>query len=52
VAKGDAVAKVWLQPVRIEYAHGFSPAEMRRIREIALGHEAAFLERWNEYFGR
>lgn len=52
VAKGDAVAKVWLRPVRVEYAYGFGPAEMRRVREIALEHEAAFWERWNEYFGR
>jgi len=41
-----------VQPVRIDYAYGFSPAEMRRIREITLEHEAAFPERWNERFGR
>jgi hypothetical protein len=25
VSKGDAAAKIWLQPIRIAYAHGFSP---------------------------
>jgi hypothetical protein len=52
VAKGDAAAKIWLRPVRVEYARGFNPAEMRRLREIAIEHEAVFLERWNEYFSR
>jgi Domain of unknown function (DUF4160) len=52
VAKGDAAAKVWLQPVRMQYAHGFSAPELRRLREITAEHEAIFLERWNEYFSR
>jgi len=52
VAKGDAAAKVWLQPVRVEYARGFNPAEIRRLLEITVEHEAVFIERWNEYFSR
>ena len=49
VARGDAAAKIWLRPVRVEYARGFSPAEMRRLREITTEHEANFLERWNDF---
>ena len=45
-------AKVWLSPVRVEYAYAFNPAELRRLRELAVENEAFFLERWNEYFGR
>ena len=52
VEKDSAAAKVWLQPVAIVYSHGFSPAQLRRIREIAFEHQAAFVERWNEHFGR
>ena len=52
VEKGDAAAKAWLQPVTIAYSYGFSPAELRRIREIAFEHQTAFVERWNEHFGR
>ncbi len=52
VHKAGAAAKVWLKPVCVEYALDFSPAELRRLRELALAHEAFFLERWNEYFGR
>jgi hypothetical protein len=52
VAKGDAAAKIWLKPVRVEYARGFNPAELRRLRDITIEHESAFLERWNEHFSR
>jgi len=31
---------------------GFMPAEIRRVRELAFEHQAAFVERWNEYFDR
>jgi hypothetical protein len=34
-----------------DYAHGFTPAELRRMRELAFQHAAFFLERWNEYSG-
>ena len=52
VQKGGAAAKVWLHPVRVEYAHDFNPAELRRLRELAVEHAGFFTERWNEYFGR
>ena len=52
VVKGDAAAKIWLLPVRVEYAYGFTPAAMRRVRELTVEHEAFFIERWNEYFPR
>ena len=52
VQKGGAAAKVWLHPVRVEYAHDFNPAERRRLRELTVEHAGFFTERWNEYFGR
>ena len=52
VEKGDGVAKLWLQPVRIAYTYDLTRAEIRRIRELTFEHQAAFMERWNEYFGR
>ena len=50
VDKADGYAKVWLQSPRLAWSEGFSSAELRRIREIVVGHEALFLERWNEHF--
>jgi hypothetical protein len=52
VEKGEGVAKLWLQPVRIAYTHQLTPAQIRRIREVTFEHQAAFVERWNEYFRR
>jgi hypothetical protein len=52
VRKGDAVAKLWLQAVRLDFSEGFNPSELRPIRELTVEHEAEFVERWIEYFGR
>lgn len=52
VEKGDGEAKVWLQPVRLEYAYRLTPAEERRVRELTFERQAAFVEHWNEHFGR
>ena len=48
--KGDAEAKLWLQPVELAYSYRLTPAELRRVRELTFMHQAAFVERWNEYF--
>jgi Domain of unknown function (DUF4160) len=52
VAKGSGEAKVWLQPVRLAHSSGLGPTELRRLRELTFQHQAAFVERWNEYFNR
>ncbi len=52
VSKGDANAKLWLQPVRLDFSEGFNPSEIRRIRELTFEHQIEFLQWWNEYFSR
>ncbi len=52
VSKGGATAKIWLQPVRMAYSYGFSPSQVRRVRELTFEHQAAFVARWHEHFGR
>ena len=52
VSKGGAAAKIWPHPVRVEYAYGLNPGELRGTRELTLERAGLFLERWNEYFGR
>lgn len=51
VRKGGGSAKLWLQPVRVAHSYGFSPPELRRIRELTFEHQAFFVARWHEYFG-
>lgn len=50
VEKGDAYAKIWLDPVRVAHTEGLTRAEMRRMRELTSQHETSFLEAWNEHF--
>lgn len=52
VRKGDGKAKLWLSPVELVYARGFTRAEIKRAHELTKEHAAFFLGRWQEYFGR
>jgi len=52
VRKGDAIAKLWLQPLRLAFSEGFKPSEIRRLRQLTFEHQIQFLERWHEYLGR
>jgi len=51
-SKGGGAAKIWLQPVEVAYSYGFTPAQLRRMRELAFEHQASFVERWHDYFRR
>lgn len=52
VRKGDAIAKLWLRSVQLDFSEGFNPSELRRIRELTFEQQAEFIERWHEHFGR
>jgi hypothetical protein len=39
-------------PTLLVYSYRLMPAELRRARELTFEHQATFVERWNEYFGR
>lgn len=52
VSKGGGIGKLWLVPVELAYASGFTPAELRRARELTEEQAAMFVERWHEVFGR
>ena len=50
VERDDAVAKFWLDPVRLQVTAGFRPAELRRMQQIVETHPAQLLEAWHDYF--
>jgi len=50
VERDDSEAKFWLEPVRLEYSHGFSRKEINRIRTVVQNHQQELLESWNEFF--
>ena len=51
VTKGDANAKIWLEPMTEKaYMHGFSLGEEKVIMNLVKENVGIFKERWYEYF--
>ena len=50
VEHDDCEAKFWLDPVRLERSHGFSPKAINRVRGLVELHEEQLMEVWNEFF--
>lgn len=48
--KAGNEAKIWLQPVAIEYNYGFNPAELNHIVKLTHRNRDRLLEAWNDYF--
>lgn len=44
------IAKVWLDPVRLDRIGKFDARELRRIIEMVTQHQAVLMEAWNEHF--
>ena len=51
VEKGEGAGKYWLDPVSLCYAHGFSRAQLARIRELVWKNADLFRRKWDNYFG-
>jgi uncharacterized protein DUF4160 len=53
VEKGDGHAKWWLQESpELVYSEGFTPSQLRRLRELVTEHGNLFARAWDEYFHR
>jgi hypothetical protein len=52
VRRDNMVAKLWLEPVALERAGGFSRVELNAIQKLVQEHGDGFLKRWYEFFGR
>ena len=50
VERESGIAKVWLDPVRLERNVGFRAAELRRIERIVVDNQSRLLEAWHDYF--
>ena len=50
VAKDDAEAKFWLDPIRLQRSHGFAARELNTIEKHIQDHLEQLLESWNDYF--
>lgn len=52
IDRGEASAKVWLEPVALARNLGFRPNELTRIIALVREHRGQLLEAWDEHFGR
>ena len=50
VERDEKIAKLWLEPVRLQNSGGFGRKEIHKIQQIVREHKLEILERWNEYF--
>jgi hypothetical protein len=51
VRRENMVAKLWLEPVAVERAGGFSRRELIAITRLVRDHRERILESWHEFFG-
>ena len=51
VDRGDASAKVWLNPVALARNIGFPSHELTAIIAMVRAHKEEILEHWHGYFG-
>ncbi len=52
VLKDRRVAKIWLDPVRLEHNRGYNRIQMNAILALTIEHRARLMGAWNEYFSR
>jgi hypothetical protein len=51
VQRDSKVAKLWLQPVKIQNDGGFSSIELNSIIKTVEANQTIFLEKWHDFFG-
>jgi len=51
VERDRDTAKFWLDPVRLEWNHGFSKKQLNRVEKIVVRNCAEWLKRWRREFG-
>ena len=52
IERDDKIAKVWLDPIRLQRSGGFSRREIDRLQKLLRANHAKLLEAWNDYFDR
>lgn len=50
VIRGGNEAKIWLQPVAVEYNYGYNSAELNRIVQLTSQNQAQLLAAWHDHF--
>ncbi len=50
IENDDNIAKVWLDPVRLQNSGGFTRPQINKVLKIITVHRIELMEAWNDYF--
>jgi hypothetical protein len=50
VERDEAIAKFWLDPVRLAGSAGFGRGDIGEVRRLVVENQDYLLRRWDEYF--
>ncbi len=50
--RGEKEAKMWLDPVELEYNRGYNQSELNGILKLTRQNQVRLLEAWNAHFGQ
>ena len=50
VERGNSVAKLWLDPVRLGASRGFGAPELRQLEKLVRLNETFLLRAWHDFF--
>jgi len=52
VIHDDNEAKIWLDPVQLEYNRGYTRVTLNRVLKLTEQNQGDLLKTWHEYFNR
>jgi hypothetical protein len=50
VSRDQKTAKIWLEPIRLEYNRGLAQNQLNRILALVAEHRAQLMKAWHDYF--
>jgi hypothetical protein len=51
VRKAGGFAKFWIEPVELDFSHGFKIPDIKRAEELILEHMEIIKKKWYEVYG-
>lgn len=50
IERDDKIAKIWLEPIRLDSSGGFNRKEISEMLKTVQEHHQEFVEAWHDYF--
>lgn len=50
IERDDKIAKIWLEPIRLDSSGGFNRKEISEMLKTIQEHHQEFVEAWHDYF--